>query len=372
MKNSPKRKLKEKFPTNLHDLVKMSSCNADEADCMLEKCSLCESSRLIAEMIVDQSGESENGEEFSASDDSENKASNKVTFYRWQIIDKKIAKVKIQISFGDAIEMFKEDVVVLKEHIHVKRRQVNAYHELKDSLTDNDLMVQVDFAESYKNEQQDAIQSAYFGNQCFSIFTACCYSKVSGKIKNDNVIIVTERSDHDRVTSMSCLQKVIGEIESKNNELYKNLYIWSDGMGAQFRSRFVFKLLAGTVLPKKSLKWFYNERYHGKGPMDGVGGTVKNVVFRKVKSGQIVIYSPREFCVAVNLFVPSIHATYLPESENIVEPKDIEASKRIKKTLKVHKLERKCNQNGDFCINFLKLLMIKSPLMCSGMEERKT
>ena len=372
--NSQRRKLKGKLPTNPHELIEMFSCNSDEADCMLENCCMCKSSKLIDELIVDHPSESESSEESNSSDgssvsndpnDSEDQASeqnaDKVIYYRWQTVDKKITKARIEIGFNNAIEMFKEEVAVLKEHIHIKRRQVNAYREMKESLTNDDLMVQVDFAESYKNEHQNAIQSAYFGNQCFSIFTACCYSKVSEKIKNDNVIIVTERSEHDRVASMSCLQKVVQEIESKYSKSYKNLYVWSDGMGAQFRSRFVFKLLAGTVLPNKSLAWFYNERHHGKGPMDGIGGTVKNVVFRKVKSGQVMIYSPREFCEAVNSFIPSILAAYLPETENIVEPRDIEASKRIKNTLKIHKLERRCNQNGDIYINFFKIADDKEP-----------
>ena len=130
------------------------------------------------------------------------------------------------------------------------------------------------------------MQSAYFGNQFFRILTACCYFNVDGKIKNSNVIVVTERPDHDRVASMSCLEKVVAEIESKYGKCYENLYVWSDGMGARFRFLFVFKLLAGTVLPNKSLMSFYNEDHHEKGPMDGVGGTVKNVVFMKVMSGK--------------------------------------------------------------------------------------
>ena len=84
---------------------------------------------------------------------------------------------------------------------------------------------------------------------------------------------------------MSYLQKVVHEIESKHGKCYENLCVWSDGMGAQFRSSFVFQILACTILPKKSFMWLSNERHHGKGPMDGLGGTVKNVVFRKVKSG---------------------------------------------------------------------------------------
>ena len=62
-------------------------------------------------------------------------------------------------------------------------------------------MLYVDFAESSKNNQQDAIQSAYFGKQCFRIFTACCYTEShhNDNVRNDNVIVITESSDHDRV-----------------------------------------------------------------------------------------------------------------------------------------------------------------------------
>ena len=112
-------------------------------------------------------------------------------------LTKKITKATTEVSFNDGIEMIKEEVASLKEHIYIKRRQVNAYRELKASLTDSDLMFQINFAESYKNDQQDAIQSACFGNQCFSIFMTCSYVNVDGKIKNSNVVVVTERWEHD-------------------------------------------------------------------------------------------------------------------------------------------------------------------------------
>ena len=57
--------------------------------------------------------------------------------------------------------MFKDDIKTLKEHIYINRRQVNAYHEIKASISENDLMFHMDFAVSYKNDQQDTIQSAY-------------------------------------------------------------------------------------------------------------------------------------------------------------------------------------------------------------------
>ena len=121
----------------------------------------------------------------------------------------------------------------------------------------------------------------------------------------DNVIAVTESSDHDRVVSVSRLQKVVHKIEHMHEKTYENVYIWSDGMRSQFRPRCIFKLLAS------------------KCPMDGKGGAIKNVILRKVKSGQLVVHSPLEFSEPVTKFVPSIHSVYLPENENFVKPEDV-------------------------------------------------
>ena len=79
------------------------------------------------------------------------------------MIQKKIAMTKVDVTFKDAGKVFKDDIKKLKEHIYVKRRQVNAYHEINAPYSGNDFMLHVDFAESYEIDQQDVIQGAYFG-----------------------------------------------------------------------------------------------------------------------------------------------------------------------------------------------------------------
>ena len=154
----------------------------------------------------------------------------------------------------------------------------------------------VDFAESYRNNQQNEIQSAYFGKQSFSLFTSCCYLEgATSEIRNKSVVVVTENSDHNRITSMSCLKEVIYTMETKHGKSFTNAVLWSDGMGAQFQSRFISQLLTGKMFLNKPLCWFYNERHHGKVPMDDVDGTINNVIFRKVKSGQIMVHTSKEF-----------------------------------------------------------------------------
>ena len=68
------------------------------------------------------------------------------------------------VSFEDAVCTFKSQINVLKEHIYVKEVQNDAYDKHKTELSDGDLLVQVEFAESYRNYQQNEIQNAYFGN----------------------------------------------------------------------------------------------------------------------------------------------------------------------------------------------------------------
>ena len=41
--------------------------------------------------------------------------------------------------------------------------------------------------------------------------------------------------------------------------------------------------------------WRYFEAHHGKGPKDGIEGTIKKMIFRKVLSGITVINNPKKF-----------------------------------------------------------------------------
>ena len=102
---------------------------------------------------------------------------------------------------------------------------------------------------------------------------------------------------------MSCLKKVIDTLETESGKSFTNIVLGSDSMGAQFGSKFIFQLLPGLMFLNKSLRWFYNERHYGRVSMDDVGGTIKNVIFSKVKSGQIVVHIPKESSDAAMKFV---------------------------------------------------------------------
>ena len=231
---------------------------------------------------------------------------------------------------------------------------------MKKNLQENEVILLVDYSESYNNTQQDGIQSAYFGNSTFSIFTACGYILNNGReLSKRFVAVVGESSGHSRIAALTCLDMMLKEIE-KETEV-KKLIVWSDGCAFQFRSRYVFKLLS-SYRPERLLEWNYNEAHHGKEPMDGIGGTIKNVVFHQVKSRKVVINSPIEFCEAANKFVPSIKCLYQPESSLLEEPYDIENAPVIPNTLQIHRLCRETEEDAKASISFFGLSCDVNPV----------
>lgn len=205
---------------------------------------------------------------------------------------------------------------------------------MKESLGTNDLLLHVDFSESYKNQQQNEIQTAYFGSKCFSIFTACAYYRSTAdddRIESLCVTVVTESSEHNRACALTCIKKVVMEVERLTGPHYNSIDIWTDGCSAQFRSRYVFFLAAKSLLKSKKLAWNYNERHHGKGPMEGVGGTLKRSVFNAVKSGKIVVNNSEVFAIAANDILNGIHIIFMHDDEIMTEPEGVDEATYIHK-----------------------------------------
>ena len=58
------------------------------------------------------------------------------------------------------------------------------------------------------------IESAYFGHECFSDFTACCYLRATNReLVNENITVTSEANDHSRIAAHTCIMKIINEKE---------------------------------------------------------------------------------------------------------------------------------------------------------------
>ena len=73
--------------------------------------------------------------------------------------------------------------------------------------------------------------------------------------------------------------------------------------------------------------------------MDDVGGTIKQRVFRDVKSGKVSIANAEHFAAHADAILNGIKSLYMPIDEVLEEAEDIEKLlPRIDGTLEVHKI----------------------------------
>ena len=112
---------------------------------------------------------------------------------------------------------------------------------------------------------------------------------------------------------------------------------------------------------KYEVTWCYNERHHRKGPMDGIGGTIKNNVFQDVKSGKTQITDAESFAKYADNTINGIKSLYLPECDVFEEPDDIEDAPKIAGTLEVHKIVREFNDDNVCKLKFFKLATDEKP-----------
>ena len=98
----------------------------------------------------------------------------------------------------------------------------------------------IDYNDNYVNKQQQEIQSAYFGYEFFSIFTACCYFRLAnGYLVNENMAVISKANDHSGIAAHTFVVKITDHVVSENTALFVKevpFHIWSDGSAAQFRS----------------------------------------------------------------------------------------------------------------------------------------
>ena len=97
-------------------------------------------------------------------------------------------------------------------------------------------------------------------------------------------------------------------------------------------------------------------------------GTVKNTVFRKVESGNIVIDSLKELIYYASQLVTSKTSLYLPVEEIIEEPEEIARAPAIAGTMKIHKVIRKHNSR-KFISNFSIYLTKASQPLSSSIKK---
>ncbi|CAF1179048.1 unnamed protein product [Didymodactylos carnosus] len=159
--------------------------------------------------------------------------------------------------------------------------QSKYFEQLKSEVTDEKVVIQVDFAENFGSKEPDEIQSAHWDTKTLSIFTAYVWSKSQGfsfRLPSNDV-------SHDKFVVNSAIEIILNELKTHVPNL-KQIDFFSDGAASQFKQRFMFRNLIQIAHEYKiALSWNFFATSHGKGVVDGLGGTVKRLVWSAALAG---------------------------------------------------------------------------------------
>ena len=107
-----------------------------------------------------------------------------------------------------------------------------------------------------------------------------------------SLAIISDEENHDASAVYAFLQKLLPNVKERIPEV-SQAFCWTDSPTSQFRNKSVFQIISAheNEFGCKA-SWNYFEAGHGKGPCDGIGGTVKRLADDAVTQNKVVIQDP--------------------------------------------------------------------------------
>ncbi|KAK3914359.1 Latrophilin Cirl [Frankliniella fusca] len=192
------------------------------------------------------------------------------------------------------VELFTDQLKELLPHHYVSKQQAKYYSTLKTNLKEGEVLVVCDFAENYTFIVQDSVQNYYWNQDQVTIHPFVSYYKLNGELKHVSLAVISDHLKHDINAVYAFEKNHINFLKSKIPNLRKVFY-FSDGAAQQYKNKYnVLNLNLHEEDFGVPAEWHYFATSHGKGPCDGLAGTLKrNAYLASIRN--TAIRNPIEF-----------------------------------------------------------------------------
>ncbi|CAF1573778.1 unnamed protein product [Adineta ricciae] len=238
-------------------------CNEQNEDCMFSRCSSCSNNfdLKVYQNIIDPNKQ--------------------IQWSQWTSQNGFPTKEEFTGSVKRCATVLKEQIGTFLAHVFIKRQQSAFFENLKSNLDDQTICIQVDFSENFHIDVQDAIQSSFYSKDSVSLFTCYIWHSNGGQ----SYVCVADELSHDKYHVNAALEHIFQKLKSQFSNL-KEVHVFSDGATQQFKQRFLFRNLCRLSAKFKiDLSWHFFATTHGKGVVDGIGGSLKRLVYLAILSG---------------------------------------------------------------------------------------
>ena len=176
--------------------------------------------------------------------------------------------------------------VTMKEHVFVAAWQQNQFHQLKQTLPLQWVLLVLDFAKNRTVHYQDEIKSAYFGQRQMTMHPSVVYYRSKeGKLVRESHVFISDDIKHDHHAVNLFLQKSVEDIKTHLPEIHR-IVIFTDGCSSQYKSKGPLADLSRSSIPTDH-SYFGSE--HGKSESDGETGVINMAADRAIVGRQVII-----------------------------------------------------------------------------------
>ena len=122
----------------------------------------------------------------------------------------------------------------------------------------------------------------------------------------------TNELSHDKKTVAVMMSHIIDQIVKKHPAI-KKVHVFSDGSRSQFKNKYIAHFLHQLSV---QIEWHYFATSHGKGVVDGIGGTVKRMVWNAVSTRKVhSVQDAKTFAEVAKSTSKAMNVTYLSQEQ---------------------------------------------------------
>jgi hypothetical protein len=147
----------------------------------------------------------------------------------------------------------------------------------KKNLQEGEYVVICDFSENYAFIVQNSIQAYYWSINQASLHPFVCYYKLNGVEHHFCFVVISNIMHHDTVSVYLYQTYIIKNLKTMLPKTKKKIF-FTDGAPSQNFAKisliYIYNHYADVNI---EVVWNYFASSHGKGPRDGIGGTVKRL-----------------------------------------------------------------------------------------------
>ncbi|KYN07562.1 hypothetical protein ALC62_01467 [Cyphomyrmex costatus] len=245
-----------------NDCLKSIICETPSFKCYFGKCNACPGTEKLSEILNEIFDQNE---------------IDNITYKHWIANPHTNLETTIKSS-TDFVDLFCNNLKVLLPHSYIAKEQASFMKSLKQSLKEDEFLVICDFAENYAFVVQNATAGFHWNNNQSTIFPVVIYFKVNNELTHESLVIISDCNKHDSVAVHVFCRITTNFVKSIFRRAAK-IYYFSDGAPQQFEN---FKNFVNIYYHENdfeiSAEWHFFAT--GKGPCDGIGGTIKRMAAR--------------------------------------------------------------------------------------------